>query len=305
MNWRGLLMSNYPWLNDVYDNLRQFNHVSPLSLIVTAQKGLGVDELLKLWINSLMCGKGVCGNCQNCQMLLNHSHPDYWVAKEASSISVDDIRSILNFVYLKPRSAKSRIVFLPFADKLTLQASNALLKILEEPPEYARFILLVENDSLLLPTILSRCTVFNASAIDVSMASTWLQNELNCSHQECDLRMLLSANRPLVAKTMDLSKASKFLEVCMDPFKGISDLEPAPDNILEGVHLMQIKIHLLLKDPKYLGNTGRVFLIEWYFILLKFSARLHRKVVWNKDIIWEEIFLSLRWHYCKIFNASQ
>ncbi|HJN38019.1 MAG TPA: hypothetical protein QF353_04515 [Gammaproteobacteria bacterium] len=298
-------MNQYPWLELLYDNLRQYNQIHPLSLIVTAENGLGVDAMIKSWIQSLICEHNVCHKCQQCQLMKSNSHPDYWEAVNDKSVAIDDIRSILNFIYLKPRSASKRIVYIPFAEKLTLQASNALLKILEEPPAHAVFILGVENDALLLPTILSRCIVFNANSIDVSMATQWLKGQLNCSLQESELRMILSANRPLIAKGMNLTQVNEFLSNCMNPTKPLSELEPVPDDILQWVHLMQIQICRVLQDEEGMNKKASIFLIEWYYILSKFSKRLHRSVVWNKEIIWEEILLALRWHYCKFFKASQ
>ena len=80
--------------------------------------------------------------------------------EEPNSISVDDIRTqVNNDILIKPYSSKYKIYIIPEADKMTVQAQNALLKTIEEPPSYAVIFLLTENAEVLLPTIRSRCVM--------------------------------------------------------------------------------------------------------------------------------------------------
>ncbi|MDD5218921.1 MAG: DNA polymerase III subunit delta, partial [Candidatus Omnitrophica bacterium] len=98
--------------------------------------------------------------CASCMKILNGNHPDVrWLGKaeeRARSIKIEEVRDMLNWVYLKPYEGEWKVFIVTEADRLTLEAANALLKTLEEPPARTIFCLLVENRSNLLETIQSR-----------------------------------------------------------------------------------------------------------------------------------------------------
>ena len=100
-----------------------------------------------------------CGECTGCIRAIQDDHPDITVLTPAktSSIGIDDIRSLMSDIRLMPYSAGYRVFIIPEAGKLTAQAQNAVLKTLEDPPEYAVLILLCRNFDGFLPTLLSRC----------------------------------------------------------------------------------------------------------------------------------------------------
>ncbi len=98
--------------------------------------------------------------CLSCKKIASNNHPDVrWVGTDnpnAKSIKIEEIREVLNWVYLRPYEGKKKIFIVSGADRMTIEASNALLKTLEEPPNDTVFCLLVENKSHLLETIQSR-----------------------------------------------------------------------------------------------------------------------------------------------------
>lgn len=101
-----------------------------------------------------------CGCCKACHLLLQGTHPDIcYIGQEANEkgIKIDHIRNLQLDAYQTPKHAQKRFQIIDPADKLNLNAANALLKILEEPPLHTVFILLAEQVSSILPTILSRC----------------------------------------------------------------------------------------------------------------------------------------------------
>ncbi len=108
-------------------------------------------------------GKGIrpCGICPDCVKAEKDIHPDIYKVKitdKKQAVGVGEIRSMIGECYIKPNEAGCK-VFLIF-DKMTIEAQNALLKILEEPPRGVFFILTAESSAALLQTILSRSTVF-------------------------------------------------------------------------------------------------------------------------------------------------
>ena len=103
-----------------------------------------------------------CDECISCRKIDSHNHPDLFLLKpekKGSSIGIDDIRSLIKDITLKPYEAKKKVYIIDGADSMTHQASNALLKTLEEPQGDAILVLISENLRALLPTIQSRAQV--------------------------------------------------------------------------------------------------------------------------------------------------
>lgn len=130
--------------------------------------GVGKRFCAELFAKALLCESDTqntapCGTCSACRKVASGNHPDIIRVTKAvngASVGVDEIREqILNEVYLKPYLATRRVVLIGEADALTESAQNALLKVLEEPPEYITFILCVTGKDKLLETVLSRSCV--------------------------------------------------------------------------------------------------------------------------------------------------
>ena len=135
--------------------------------ILNGERGSGKRLLANLFAMSLQCQNReedgeACGKCQSCKQAQNGNQPDIIKVthEKPNTISVDDIRTqVNNDIVIKPYSSKYKIYIIPEADLMSAQAQNALLKTIEEPPEYAVIMLLTENAEALLPTIRSRCVM--------------------------------------------------------------------------------------------------------------------------------------------------
>jgi len=130
--------------------------------------GVGKRFCAELFAKALLCESETpktapCGVCSACGKVASGNHPDIirvQKAQNGASVGVDEIREqIINEVYLKPYLATRRVVLIGEADALTESAQNALLKVLEEPPDYITFILCVTGKDKLLETVLSRSCV--------------------------------------------------------------------------------------------------------------------------------------------------
>lgn len=132
--------------------------------LITGEPGSGRKMIAEAFAAALLCerhGDDACGTCSACKRVASGSHPDLiWVRHEKPNvITVDEIRSqIVNTVDIRPYEDGRKIYICPDAEKMNPQAQNALLKTIEEPPEYAVIILTAQGTEGLLPTILSRCT---------------------------------------------------------------------------------------------------------------------------------------------------
>ena len=102
-----------------------------------------------------------CGQCLSCRKAFQGNHPDILLVEKESGrqqIGVDTVRAIRSAAYILPNESQRKVIILKNAQDMNVNAQNALLKILEEPPSHCIFILTVVNRTQLLPTILSRVT---------------------------------------------------------------------------------------------------------------------------------------------------
>ncbi|MDD6267851.1 MAG: DNA polymerase III subunit delta' [Clostridium sp.] len=139
--------------------------------LIHGEKGTGKKMLAGLFAKTLQCeagGTDPCGTCRSCIQCDSGNQPDIiWVTHEKPTvISVDDIREqVNNDIIIKPYSSRYKIYIIPEAELMNPQAQNALLKTIEEPPEYAIIMLLTNNLDKMLPTILSRCITLNLKPV--------------------------------------------------------------------------------------------------------------------------------------------
>jgi DNA polymerase-3 subunit delta' len=121
-----------------------------------------------------------CGKCRTCKMVMHHNHPDviYVNHEKPSVITVDEIRNqLISTIFEYPYSSEKKIYIIDEAEKMNEQAQNALLKTIEEPPEYAVIFLLTNNLNSLLPTILSRCIKFAMKPVNEKALVKYLMEQ--------------------------------------------------------------------------------------------------------------------------------
>ncbi|MDD3854269.1 DNA polymerase III subunit gamma/tau [Sulfurimonas sp.] len=146
-------------------------------------RGSGKTSTARIFAKALICEKGLthqpCGVCQNCTMALENRHMDIVEMDGASSRKIDDIRDLIEQTKYRPTTARFKIFIIDEVHMLTKEAFNALLKTLEEPPSYVKFIL-ATTDPLKLPaTILSRTQHFRFKSIAVNKIVDHLAHILN------------------------------------------------------------------------------------------------------------------------------
>lgn len=148
--------------------------------IISGAEGSGKKLIASAFAKTLFCEEGgasACGRCTSCRTFEGGNNPDmiYVHPTKTKALSVDDVREqITSNVNIKPYNHKYKIYMIPKADTLTNQAQNALLKTLEEPPEYAIFLLIAENMSAFLETVLSRCVTYGVKPLSVETVRKYL-----------------------------------------------------------------------------------------------------------------------------------
>ncbi|MDO5156493.1 MAG: DNA polymerase III subunit delta' [Eubacteriales bacterium] len=187
-------MANYSDIIGHEDIVKHFKSSIELgkvshAYILNGEKGVGKKTLAAVVSKSLQCEKGEpdpCNTCKSCLQAESGNQPDIiWVNHEKPNvISVEEIRTqIVNDISLKPYSSKYKVYIVPDAQMMNPQAQNALLKTLEEPPEYAIIMLLTTNVDKFLPTILSRCIVLNFKPVEPMDVIEYLTGQIGVDQE--------------------------------------------------------------------------------------------------------------------------
>lgn len=185
--------------------------------ILNGQKGSGKRLLASLFAMTLQCESKTsepCGKCRSCKQAQGGNQPDIIMVKHEKplTISVDDIREQVNAdVSIKPYSSPYKIYVIPDAEKMTVQAQNALLKTLEEPPEYVVIFLLTENVESLLPTIRSRCVMLKLRNIKDKLVKKYLMEQLEIPDYQADLCAAFAQGN--IGRATMLAKSEYFNEI--------------------------------------------------------------------------------------------
>ncbi len=211
--------------------------------ILNGEKGVGKKTLASVVAKSLQCESGEpdpCGKCKSCLQAETGNQPDIiWVKHEKPNvISVDEIRTqIINDIDLKPYSSRYKIYIVPDSQMMNQQAQNALLKTLEEPPEYAIIMLLTNNVDKFLPTILSRCIVLNFKPVEPLHMMEYLVSNIGVDQEKA--RFCTDFAQGNLGKAVRLAISPDYNEIREDSvrlLRKISDMEM--DEIIQAVKNM-------------------------------------------------------------------
>ena len=152
-------------------NAIESNRIANAYLFI-GPRGIGKTTTSRIFAKALNCtspnGVEPCGQCVNCQEIARGASLDVTELDAASHNKVEDVKPIIDAVEFKPTSSKFKIFIIDECHMLTNAAWNALLKTLEEPPEYVRFIFATTEGDKVLPTIISRCQRFDLRKIQTN-----------------------------------------------------------------------------------------------------------------------------------------
>lgn len=170
-----------------------------------------------------------CMECRSCKQAISRNHPDiiYVRHEKPNTISVDDIRTQINRdIAIKPYSGKYKIYIMDEAEKMNVQAQNALLKTVEEPPAYAVIILLTTNADTFLPTILSRCVTLNIKAVTDEKIKKFLMSKYQIPDYQADVCAAFAQGN--VGRAIQLASSENFNELkasALQLIKRLKDIE--------------------------------------------------------------------------------
>ncbi|MBE5904403.1 MAG: DNA polymerase III subunit delta' [Pseudobutyrivibrio sp.] len=191
--------------------------------IFSGEKGSGKMMLAEAFAMMLQCenpADDACGECHACKQTASRNNPDViYISRDYDSktkkykknISVDQIREkLVNDVDIKPYSSKYKIYIIDEAEKMNPQAQNAMLKTIEEPPEYAVIILLTANHNAFLQTILSRCVLIQMKPVHTDSIKNLLQTKYDAVDYQSE--MVASFAQGNIGKAIALTTDASFNE---------------------------------------------------------------------------------------------
>ena len=256
-------------LKEHLENAVRLNKVSH-AYIINGERCAGKEFIAKTFAMALQCenrqDSEPCGECHSCKQALSGNQPDiiFLTHEKPNTISVDDIREqINNDVAIKPYSSTKKIYIISEGEKMTIQAQNALLKTLEEPPEYAVIIILTENADMLLSTILSRCVLLNMKPAKDTQVKKFLMETMEIPDYKADVCVAFA--RGNVGKARLLANSEEFDKVkeeALSLLKYIGDME-----INEIVSAIK-----KINEYKFDVNDYLDILSIWYRDVLLFKA---------------------------------
>jgi len=170
--------------------------------LLSGTRGVGKTTIARILAKSLNCEKGItskpCGECSTCVEIDQGSYVDLLEIDAASRTKVEDTRELLDNVQYKPARGRFKVYLIDEVHMLSKHSFNALLKTLEEPPEYVKFLLATTDPQKLPITILSRCLQFHLKSLTTEQISQQLVHILSREHCQYELSALNS-----IAKAAD------------------------------------------------------------------------------------------------------
>ena len=249
-------------------NAIRMNKVSH-AYMINGEKGSGKRLLAGLFAQTLQCEAGgtePCMQCRSCKQAESLNQPDIIriTHEKPNTISVEDIREQLNGdIQIRPYSSPYKVYIIDEADKLSVQAQNALLKTIEEPPSYAVIFLLTENAGTLLPTIRSRCVLLDLKPVSSQIIKRYLMEDLEIPEYRADICTAFAQGNVGKAKRLALSdNFGEMLDHVLHVVKYISEMEVG-DLIEDLKKISEYKMEI---------NDYLDLLTIWYRDVLLFKA---------------------------------
>ena len=240
--------------------------------------GAGKRLIANTFAKALQCeedGGKPCGNCRSCQSFDHGNHPDIiYVRGEKKNIVVDEIREqILETVDLKPYHYQKKIYIIEKADTMNIQAQNALLKTLEEPPAHALFLLLAERAEAFLPTILSRVVTMKIRPLSEGMIAEYLMEKSGLSEEESHILAAYAQGR--IGQALELKEDEAFREMRQDI---LGRLEALPSMNEGEAYWMAKELEVYKNDLRFLD-----IMELWYRDLLTAKSLREEQYLIQKD----------------------
>ncbi len=208
----------YPWQKDNWIQAMRYLKDNKLAhaILLSGADSIGKLDFCLHYIQRLNCtnpnsDNTACGECKDCRLFNARTHPDVRMInvdeseeqKKSDQIKIDDVRELNQFMTLSRQQGSYKIVCINLADNMNINAANALLKSLEEPPENSILFLISHRADMLLATIKSRCQIWKFKLPETEQAISWLNSQEKYSNWDALLKV--AGGKPLLAQDLKSS----------------------------------------------------------------------------------------------------
>jgi len=250
------------------------------SYIFEGEEGLGKKKIAFIFAKTLLCkeqGEEPCNNCTSCMKFDGGNHPDLLVIEpEKGTIKKGDIENLIKNVMTAPFESIRKVFIIDDSHKMSLEAKNALLKTLEEPPEYINIILISSSSNNLLPTILSRCQSIKFYPVESKKIASLLENVYGKSKEEA--KFIADFSKGSVGKSIELAISDSFFQKREEVIKLI-------DGLIKGDKIKAINSIGFFNDNKEgIEEILDIFLF-WFRDLIIYKEIGDNSLIINRDKI--------------------
>jgi DNA polymerase-3 subunit delta' len=282
-----------PWHDAPFRSLVAAKTRLPHALLIYGPRGIGKLAFARALAQALLCERpaadgAACGQCAACGWLEGGPHPDYRQVEPAALaesendeadrksaiISVQQVRALGDFVNMSSHRGGFKIVVIHPADALNVNAANALLKVLEEPPALTCFMLVAHRPHQLPATVRSRCRSVALNPPAPGPAAAWLNQQ---GAKQADVALAVTGNAPLLALELDASgwwgaRAALLRHLARDEFDVLAAADAVRD--CPNAHVIEW-LQKWSYDLVYARALGRVrYNIDHAKILLRIARRV-------------------------------
>ena len=240
-------------------NAIRTNHLAQ-AFLFCGPRGVGKTTCARILAKTINCQNlaediSPCNTCESCKSFNNNASFNIHELDAASNNSVEDIRNLTDQVRFPPQHGKYKVYIIDEVHMLSQAAFNAFLKTLEEPPSYAVFILATTEKHKILPTILSRCQIFDFNRIQIKDIADHLANVARKESVNADYQAL-----ELIAQKADggLRDALSMFDLNVT-FSSGSDITYKA--VLENLHILDYDYYFRMVDYLASGNVSEAFLL--------------------------------------------
>jgi len=237
--------------------------------IINGERHAGKEFIAGIFAMTLQCEMEEiqpCQRCHSCIQAMSRNHPDIirLTHEKPNTIGVEDIRrQINNDIGIKPYSSPYKIYIMNEAEKMTVQAQNALLKTLEEPPAYGIILILTANVNALLPTIVSRCVVLNMKPVEDELLKKYLMETMQVPDYKA--KICVAFARGNIGKARMLASSEEFEEIKEDAITLLKNID--------GMEINEIVTAIKkINDYKLEVSDYLDIISVWYRDVLLFKA---------------------------------
>jgi len=291
--------------NNIIGHEKQKNILSKLfiknrvstSYIFSGESGIGKKLLAKEFVKLLNCQKPIytnqgidaCDRCLSCKKFINFNHPDFMIIEpEKGIIKIEKIRELQEFLFLKPYEGKIKAVLIDDADCMNLSSANAILKILEEPPQKSIIILISMYPERLPETIRSRCFNIKFSLLSENETKEVIKKFIFTKKYSLKDIARIAMGRPAIIMEKNflnqLNKLIKDIKKAELSEKWTDKLEMLQWFNIYEIFLRDIIVGLITEDSSFLIIPDvKEILLSYKNLALEDIIKIYEKVCWLKE----------------------